>query len=132
MQLRSPSRFCAQRPKRADCQLEWSFYLGTIGLGRIELGREEDRSQRFPNVAIALCKCTCHTIDQSGRRIIRNKVAHKLGSDEFGCRRIVGQDIEYHQAVFESASRGNLMAQNDLLAIVVRASIKEKLACVFT
>src|SRR6266446_7624509 len=127
MQLWSPSRFRAQRPERADCQLEWSFYLGTIGLGRIELGREEDRSQRFPYVAIALCKCTCHAIDQRGRGIIRNKVAHKLGSDEFGCRRIVGQDIEHHQAVFESASRRNLMAQNDLLAIIVRASIKEKL-----
>ena len=56
---------------------------------------------------------------------------HELGGNELRRCRTMRQNVEHHQAVFDSAPRRNLVAQNNFLAIVVRSRIEEKLACVF-
>ena len=43
----------------------------------------------------------------------------------------MSQNVEHHQAIFHPAPRRNLVTKDQFLAVVVRASVKEKLAGVF-
>src|SRR5258705_5520336 len=127
MQLWAPVRFSTQRSNGADSQFEWPLDLGTISLRRIELRRREDCAQRLANVAIALGELSGYAIDETGRWIVRNKMAHELRGNELRRCRTMRKDIEHHQAIFESAPPRNFGAQNYFFPHVVGARIKKKL-----
>src|SRR5437764_1371448 len=41
---------------------------------------------------------------------------------------MMGQNVEHHQSIFDSAASRNLMTQDDLLTVVMHASIEEERA----
>src|SRR5438552_482854 len=128
MQLRTAVGFAAKSSYGADGEPRMPFNLRPISIRRIKLRREENRPQRFANVAIAPGKRSSHAFDKRRRWTIGNKVTHKLGGYE-SCRgRIVGKNVEHHQAVFESAPGGDLVAQDNFFAVIVSARIEEKVA----
>src|SRR6185503_2951306 len=70
------------------------------------------------------------------RRIVGNKVSHQFCRNELCRRWMMRKDVEHHQAVFDSAPRRNLVAQHDLLAVVVNTLVEEErtriATCAFT
>src|SRR5258706_9764475 len=118
MQLWAAGCFAAQGSDRTDRQLERPLYLGSIGVRRIEFGRKEDRSEHFTDVALTPGERSGNAIDKTWRRIIRNEMAHQLGSNKLRRRRTMRKDVQHHQTIFDSALRRNLVAQNNFFAVI--------------
>src|SRR6185503_16750 len=91
-----------------------------------ELFGEEDRHERLANVAVSLTKSFRNAIDECRRWIVSHKVAHQFGSDKFRGRRMMREYVEHHQSVFHTTTGRNLVPENSLLAVVMRAHVEEE------
>src|SRR6185369_12853165 len=53
-------------------------------------------------------------------------MAHKLGRNELRRRRVMGQDVEHRQPVFDSTTGWDLVTENCLLPVVMHARVEEE------
>src|SRR6185295_15378986 len=61
-----------------------------------------------------------------------NEMAHQFCSDVLRRRRMARKDVEHRQTIFDSTACGNLVTQNCLLAVIVRAVVEEERSCIST
>src|SRR5688572_17499415 len=53
-------------------------------------------------------------------------MAHEFCGDELRCRLMARENVEHLQTVIETAARGNLVTEHDLLAVIVCSRVEEK------
>src|SRR5438067_9573133 len=111
----------AERAYGADGKLEWALDLSAIGCGRIELGRSEYGAQGLAYVAVGLQEDIRDVLYKRRAWIVGDEAAREFRCNEFRCRRMMRENVQHHQTIFDAAACWNLVTQHNLLAIVVQA-----------
>src|SRR6266567_7311371 len=82
----------------------------------------EKGRQNGSDVALRLLKCLCHTLDQRGRWIIRDKTLGEFQRNEMRSLRAGGKNVQYLFA-FIFSFRLNVMSQHKLGTGLVHARL---------
>src|SRR5437016_3753644 len=94
-------RVAAERAYGADCKLKWPLNLCAICFRRIEFGRSEDGAQGLAYVAVGFQEDICNMLYKRRTWIVGDKAAREFRCDELRCRRMMRENVEHHQTIFD-------------------------------
>src|SRR5205085_759422 len=119
-------RLSAERAYGAHGKLERRLDLRAARVRRVELRRREDRAQSRPYVAVRLVEGVGDSRDERLARFVRDEVAAQLRRDELGGRGVRDEYVQDLLAVLHASAARNLLAEHNLLAVVVEARREEE------